>query len=117
MASDLDERTTLKRFILWDYRRAGWQYDVMVGLILAFIFLTPREWFRDQPRASSVVALSSDQYWIEPALMAGVADADLEKKASELVKGRTGKTHAHIRVEPIFNAEQEVQGYMVYFRR
>ena len=38
----------LKRFILWDYPRASWQYDVMVGIILAFIFLTPREWFRDQ---------------------------------------------------------------------
>ena len=39
-----------KRFILWDYARASWQYDVMVGIILAFIFLTPRDWFRDQPR-------------------------------------------------------------------
>jgi hypothetical protein len=42
--------TGLKRFILWDYPRAGWQYDLMVGLILAFIFLTPRDWFRDQTR-------------------------------------------------------------------
>jgi len=48
----------LKRFILWDYARASWQYDVMVGIILVFIFLTPRDWFRDQPRiprASSIV--------------------------------------------------------------
>ena len=27
----------LKRFILWDYPRASWQYDVMVGVILAFL--------------------------------------------------------------------------------
>ncbi len=31
----------LKRFILWDYPRATWQYDVMVGIILVFVMLTP----------------------------------------------------------------------------
>ena len=25
----------LKRFILWDFPRGSWQYDVMVGIILA----------------------------------------------------------------------------------
>ena len=53
--------TGIKRFILWDYPRASRAYDLMVGIILAFIFLTPREWFRDQPRippkASSIAML------------------------------------------------------------
>ena len=40
----------LKRFILWDFKRGSWQYDVMVGIILLFIFLTPRQWFGDGPR-------------------------------------------------------------------
>jgi len=48
----------LKRFILWDYARASWQYDVMVGIIVAFIFLTPRDWFRDQPRIPHVAAIA-----------------------------------------------------------
>ena len=51
----------IKRFLFWDYPRAGWQYDVMVGLILAFIFITPREWFRDQPRANSIVMLPAER--------------------------------------------------------
>ena len=71
----------LKRFILWDYPRAGWQYDVIVASILAFIFLTPRDFFRDQPKASRVVMLPSERgtsvYWIEPELLAGVADPRL----------------------------------------
>jgi len=37
-------------FIWWNYPRGTVEYDVMVGLILAFIFLTPRHFFRDQPR-------------------------------------------------------------------
>ncbi len=48
----------LKRFILWDYPRGSRQYDVMVGLILAFIFLTPRDFFRDQPRIAKASAIT-----------------------------------------------------------
>ena len=31
--------------VLWNYRRTSWQYDVICVLILAFIFLTPPNWF------------------------------------------------------------------------
>jgi len=39
----------VKRFILWDYQRGVWQYDVMCAAITIFIFFAPRQWFRDQP--------------------------------------------------------------------
>jgi hypothetical protein len=35
----------------WTYERATWQYDVMVIVILAFIWLTPPDWLGD-PMAS-----------------------------------------------------------------
>ncbi len=35
----------LRRIILWNYRRTTWQYDVLCLLILAFVFLTPKNWF------------------------------------------------------------------------
>ena len=67
-----------KRFILWDFQRASWQYDVMVGIILAFIFLTPRDWFRDQPKASSIVMLPSEGgspvVFVDSKALAGVAE-------------------------------------------
>lgn len=31
----------IKATVLWHYERGSWQYDVLVGLILAFIFLIP----------------------------------------------------------------------------
>lgn len=40
---------TLRGLILWEHERGTWQYDVMVVLILLFVFLTPTHWFRDQP--------------------------------------------------------------------
>lgn len=40
----------IKNVILWNYKRTTWQYDVIVVLILAFIFFTPKSWFEGKPR-------------------------------------------------------------------
>jgi hypothetical protein len=39
----------LASFIWWTYPRGSLEYDIIVALILAFIFLTPRGFFHDQP--------------------------------------------------------------------
>ena len=110
--------SSLGRFILWDYPRASWQYDVMCVLILAFIFLTPRDMFRDQPKAANVVMLPADQgtglFWIAPQLLDGVPLTERVPKAAGLVNSRY-KTHIAVtRVEPLRDAEEDVTGYMAY---
>jgi hypothetical protein len=40
----------LSRTFFWSYERGSWQYDVAVILILIFVLLTPRRWFRDLPQ-------------------------------------------------------------------
>lgn len=41
---------TIKGYIFWTYERGSFHYDVMVTLILAFIFLAPKFInFKDQP--------------------------------------------------------------------
>lgn len=109
----------VKRFIFWDYPRAGWQYDVMVAIILLFTFLTPRDWFHDQPKASSIVLLpagrgSGSVFWMEPELLAGVPAQERMPKAAELIKARIKRQPSLTRLEPIFDAEQEIKGYMAY---
>jgi hypothetical protein len=107
---------TLRRLIFWEYQRTSWQWDIIVTLILAFIFLTPRDVFRDQPRAASIQMLPSQQgFLIEPKLLANVPEADQLRKATELVNQRF-KTHATItHVDPVFDdAEEEITGYMAY---
>ncbi|HEV2352571.1 MAG TPA: hypothetical protein VG028_22280 [Terriglobia bacterium] len=37
------------RSVFWTYKRGSWQYDIIVLVILAFIFLTPAAWFTPQP--------------------------------------------------------------------
>lgn len=56
----------LSKTFFWSYERTTWQYDVAVGLILVFVLLTPRHWFRDIPEnggpaaAGQVRLLSED---------------------------------------------------------
>ena len=104
------------RFVLWDYPRAGWQYDVMVALILAFIFLTPRELFRDQPRPPSVVMLQGheglDVFWLAPEMLQGVPESERASKATALIAKKLGRRIALVRLDTILDAEKEPTGYM-----
>ncbi|MBV8818535.1 MAG: hypothetical protein JO022_09280 [Acidobacteriaceae bacterium] len=113
-----DLASGLKRFVLWDFRRASWQYDVMVALILGFVFLTPRDFFRDQPKASQIVMLPSENgtsvYWIEPELVTSPSEGARIEQAANLLKKKTGRKHSVVRLEPIFDSEKEVKGYMAY---
>jgi hypothetical protein len=108
----------IKRFLFWDYPRAGWQYDVMVGLILAFIFLTPREWFRDQPRANSIVMLPSEHgdtvFWMDTEQLSNTPENARSAKAGTLLQARTGKKYHVVRLEPIVDSEQEIKGFMAF---
>ena len=108
----------LKRFLLWDYPRASWQYDVIVTLILAFIFLTPRGIFRDQPSASTIVRLPSEQgmsvFWVEPELLDGLPEQHRGSTLAQMLKSRYGKRESVVRLEPVFGSEQEIKGYMAW---
>ena len=115
----------LKRFILWDFPRASWQYDVVVALILAFIFLTPRDWFRDQPRiphASSIALLPTENgstvFFVDAQLLAGIAENQRAAKLTVALQSRMSNRRLSVsRVEPILDSEGELQGYMAFARQ
>jgi hypothetical protein len=108
----------LSRLLFWDFPRASWQYDILVALILGFIFLTPRDVFHDQARAASVEILPGEQgmslFWIAPELLDGVSSQNLRDAASRLVNQRYKRRQTIIRVEPIRDAEMDITGYMAY---
>lgn len=108
-----------KRLLFWDFPRASWQYDVVVGLILLFIFATPRPWFRDQPRASGIVLMSGGQgesrYFIASEMLTGLEEPALRTRAAELIRERTGKRLRIKHLEPIKDeTEHEVRGFLAY---
>ena len=114
--------TSLKRLILWDYHRGVWQYDVFVAIIIVFVFLTPQQWFRDQPRlahASQIASLPShgeSVFWIESELVTPIPENRRLYELGKILTVRTGKAQQLIRVEPILDAEKEIKGYMAFAR-
>src|SRR5215469_2880442 len=113
-----------KRFILWNYPRGSRPYDVMVGIILAFIFLTPRDFFRDQPRipkASPITMLPSENgsllFHVDAELLKNIPENQRVETLTQLLQKRTSNRRiAVIRIEPILDSEGELQGYMAFAR-
>ena len=87
----------------------------MVGLILAFIFLMPREIFNDQPKAANIVILHGG-FWIDPQLLDGVPNQQLVSKAAALVNQRYKTRPAISAVEPIPDDAGQIKGYMAFTR-
>lgn len=110
-----------KRFILWDFPRASWQYDVVVALILAFIFLTPRDKFGDQPRiphASSIAMLPPGTFFVDSQLLDGIPENQRVSRLSEILQVRMSNKKLRVtRIEPIVNSEGELQGYIAAARQ
>jgi hypothetical protein len=112
---------TLKGFVLWNHGRATWQYDVMVVGILAFIFLTPREFFRDGPRPKSVVLLPSEggssRFLIEPDRITAAGEAARRGQAEKLITSQAGnEERVLVKLEALYGADQEVRGYIASTR-
>ena len=49
-------RRFLGRIFFWNFERGTLPYDLVVLGIVAFVFLSPRQWFHDQAESSAPVA-------------------------------------------------------------
>jgi len=122
---------TVSRIFFWSYERGSWQYDVAVILILIFVLLTKRGWFRDQP----LVGLPPNEAQVEllektgqtevyrvdaralapPARTPGLQN-DLH---SALQKARPELNDGHFAIgtiEPVRDAQGNVTAYQVEIR-
>jgi len=90
----------------------------MVGLILAFVFLTPRGFFHDRPQPPlprQIVALEPDKgvFRVDAALLAH-EERTLEDGARRLLRAFTGKPVRIQRLEPIRDPEGRLMAYRVW---
>lgn len=111
--------SAIKRIIFWEFPRASWQYDVIVVAILAFIFLTPREIFRDQPKAQSIVLLPNETpgievFYLEPKLLLETPEDERFLQAARMLERRDGKKLSLYRLTPIYDSEKDLNGFMAY---
>jgi hypothetical protein len=108
----------LRRLILWDYERGVWQYDVICCAILIFLFASPAAWFNDQPHVPNVSQVNSpageSAFWIDTELVTSIPEDQRLTEISRIVTARTHKPHVMSRIEPVYDAERELKGYMAF---
>lgn len=111
------------RGLFWTYERGTWQYDIMVALILGFIFLTPRAWFNDQPKppgVSGVVLVSANDhekvYQLQAALIDAKADEAIRTGVERIIQSYVGKSVHITQIKPETDARGEVVSYAVWVR-
>lgn len=110
----------LRPAVLWSCRRGSWQYDIIVALILAFVFLSPQDAFNDRPSSPVVHEIDAREdgvriFWIESRGLRGSAPA--EPLLQELLQRQAGGEDLHIlRVESTADGGGNLRAYIVYAR-
>jgi len=115
----------VKSYIFWTYNRGSVHYDVMVTLILLFIFLTPRSIFRDKPVQRSPhqteVVVQSDGhngfiYEVDAAAVASKSDDGVREDLMRVIEPIAGEVDI-ASYEPIKDARGHVTMYKVRVQR
>jgi hypothetical protein len=124
------------RTIFWSYERGSWPYDVMVLAILAFVLLTPRGWFRDQPQTkpseeSSVELISEqpggtrtyrlDAKLLDPRKRAVKKSPQLERQTHDIlahnINDLRGQTFQVVQIVAVRGDDGSIRSYDVTIRR
>jgi hypothetical protein len=116
---------TIESYIFWTHNRGSFHYDVMVTVILLFIFLTPRAWFRDKPaeripHQTEVVVLPDGQngfiYEVDAAAVSGTTDDAIRQSLLRVIEPIAGEVEISS-YEPLRDGRGRVTTYKVRVQR
>ncbi|MBZ5568406.1 MAG: hypothetical protein LAN64_11215 [Acidobacteriia bacterium] len=117
---------TIRGYILWTYERGSMQYDVMVTLILVFIFVAPY-WvnFKDKPiertpHQTEVIVFPDGQsgfiYQVDASVVHGGDPAAIETDLLRIIEPIAGEVDI-TKFEPVRDARGRLVGYKVWVSR
>jgi hypothetical protein len=115
----------LRSYLFWTYERGSFHYDVMVTLILAFIFLTPRVWnYGDHPQPEKLAAgnvlvkLNGQGSYVYdiPAVSVGSDATALEAQLQHEIQSVSGPVVMD-RYQAIKEPRGKITGYRVWAHR
>ena len=117
---------TIRDYILWSYERGTIQYDVMVTLILLFVFLSP-VWvnFNDKPiernpHPTGVVVVPDPGggfiYQIQSTAVSGKDEAAIREQLLRIIEPIAGEVTIS-KWEPVPDRSGHVVSYRVWVRR
>jgi len=117
---------TIKGYLFWTYERGSFHYDVMVTVILLFIFLAPRFIdFKDQPaehvaHQNSIVVTPDGSRGMVYRVDASAVDAQDEgmvrQNFARVLRPITGPVHVD-RIEPVRDQAGHIVAYRAWVHR
>ena len=99
--------TLLKKTFLWSYERGSWQYDILCGLILAFIFFGPNQVFH------SADGVNSAPLVIRRDDVGDLAPENADQVISDYISTKFNRKVKASKIEPMFDEAGELTGYLV----
>lgn len=117
---------TIRGYILWQYERGTLHYDIMVTLILIFIFFSPRVVnFNDKPIARNPhptdVVVSTDVqghllYQVEASAVTPGDDRSIRDQLLRIIEPISGAVSI-VSYETVADGKGKVQSYKVLAKR
>jgi hypothetical protein len=118
------------RLVFWSYERGSLPYDLMVIAILAFVLLTPRKWYNDQPAvglrptagqiqllnvdpATSTELFRVDASLLTPPRRTPELEQETHALLSRSVESLHGQLFQIVQIQPVRAADGSVVGYDV----
>jgi len=116
----------MKRFLLWSFERGSIQYDFICGIILAFIFLTPRSVFDDRPEfmriSPETVHRTVDDngktvFTVKVETPAFSTEEVNREAALGLLKGSLGPDFTVSKMQPLYDTRGALIAYSIWVER
>jgi hypothetical protein len=117
---------TIRSYILWQHERGTLHYDIMVTLILIFVFFSPRVIdFNDKPvprdpHLSDVVVTPDAQGGLVYQISAGAItpgdDQSVRNQLLRVIQPISGEVSI-VNYEGVRDGKGQVQGYRVWVKR
>jgi hypothetical protein len=116
----------MKRFLLWQFERGSLQYDVICGIILAFILLTPPALFHDRPdymRLSgepvhqSVDGSGNTVFTVKVETPAFSGDQVNREAALNALRGSLGNDFTVSKMQPLYDTTGALIAYSIWIER
>jgi hypothetical protein len=117
---------TIRSYILWSYERGTIQYDVMVTLILLFVFFSPQLInFKDKPvehnpHRTGVVVIPDEQggliYQVEGSAVTATDNGVVRSQLLQVIEPISGEVNI-TKIEPVCDRSGHVLQYKVWVER
>jgi len=117
---------TISNFLWWSYERGSIQYDIMVTLIVLFIFLAPYKLnFKDKPiertpHPTRVVLIPDEEngyiYQVDAVGVTGKDAGSVQAYLQRVIEPIAGEVEI-ARYEPVYDKKGHVVAYKVWLEK